>query len=184
MVERSALTLVELIVVLAIIGLLLGITLPAIQLAREASRRTVCASNLRQFHHAFRADAGRFPASHRAIDLCPSLGGEAGFFNNPFVIQPGLSKATTTTLEYFEYGGGSFSHSDFNDEHDWFLPDNVRSGRTLEHIRELIAIERHVGRTANYLFLDGHVAAVSAETIETWARDGHNFFLPGNFQSP
>jgi prepilin-type N-terminal cleavage/methylation domain-containing protein/prepilin-type processing-associated H-X9-DG protein len=45
---RRGLTLVELLVVMAILGLLVGLLLPATQAAREASRRTKCASNLRQ----------------------------------------------------------------------------------------------------------------------------------------
>lgn len=45
---RSGLTLVELLIVIAIIGLLIGLLIPAVQAAREVARRMRCSSNLRQ----------------------------------------------------------------------------------------------------------------------------------------
>ena len=68
---KRAFTLVELLVVIAVIAILASILFPVFALARNSARRTVCASNLRQTGLAFslyqQDNDGRFPTAPAEI---------------------------------------------------------------------------------------------------------------------
>ncbi len=99
---RGAFTLVELLIVLAIMGLLLALLLPAIQSARESARCTQCLSNLRQIGIALQSYHARhrsFPAGYisrvdasDADDLGPGWGWAAAILDDMELgtLKPGI----------------------------------------------------------------------------------------------
>ncbi len=88
MLRRRGFTLVELLVVIAVIGLLVALTLPAVQAARESARRAQCVNNLKQigiactsYHDTFRSLPPGYCASglyvDGAADTTPGWGWQA-----------------------------------------------------------------------------------------------------------
>jgi type II secretory pathway pseudopilin PulG len=68
--QRAGITLIETLTVIAIVGILVALLLPAVQMARESARRIRCSSNLRQMAlalHAYHEVHRRMPPAAIAI---------------------------------------------------------------------------------------------------------------------
>jgi prepilin-type N-terminal cleavage/methylation domain-containing protein/prepilin-type processing-associated H-X9-DG protein len=71
--RRGGFTLVEMLVVIAIIGILVALLLPALAAAREAARSTACKSNLRQFYVGLATFSERDPMNRLCTGAYDSL---------------------------------------------------------------------------------------------------------------
>lgn len=119
-------TLVELLVVIAIIGVLLALLLPAVQAAREASRRIACTNNLRQLGlgiHAYAsAKDGRLPPG-----ADQTSGVSWRVFILPFIEQGSL-------YEKFHFLAGSHNEGPGLDGANSGAPGKLKSGNALTKI--------------------------------------------------
>lgn len=94
-INRRGFTLIEMLVVIAIITLLLAISQPSLRSAREVSRRTICGTQARQIGIAFTAyadDNRRYPGSggggYKRLQTAPWVNCEAGHYFNGHPADP------------------------------------------------------------------------------------------------
>jgi len=104
--KRKAFTLVEMLVVIAIIGILMSILLPAISRARESARNVACKNNLRQFGVGFELFADKDPAGRLCTgafdykrDGCPDSWGWVADLVNSGAAMPGQMLCSSNPLQ-------------------------------------------------------------------------------------
>ncbi len=80
--SKAGFTLIELLVVITVIGVLIALILPAVQAAREASRRSQCTNSLRQLAmacHNYESANGTFPLGRKIQPYVDIAGHDQGF---------------------------------------------------------------------------------------------------------
>lgn len=111
--RTSGFTLVELLVVIAIIGILIALLLPAVQAAREASRRSQCTNSLKQVGVALH----NYENTHRSF---PPGRLDVNATNN------GEPARTTWGISLLPYLEQSSLQAQYNHSLDQIAPVNVK----------------------------------------------------------
>ena len=173
-VDRTAFTLVELLVVITFIVILMALLLPAVQMARGSARNVTCKNNLRQFGMAFKHAQSQnveVRSSNWTAVLKPFMENQSSMLNCPNV----------------EVGEESYG---MNNKAHFFTPDDA--GRILVMDYKTASADivgysatqrceewnanaafRHMG-TANAVYGDGHVASVRPDETSPCPPSGHS----------
>ncbi|MCA9218632.1 MAG: type II secretion system protein [Planctomycetales bacterium] len=180
--RSPGISLVEVLIVIAIIGVLIAMLLPAIAQSRAAARQSSCAHNIRQIginHGSF----DQVPVSHAKTvlySICPSdpeaelrqAESDTSYVHNRAYWRYKKGMAYSKTIIFFESGVGRRDKQ--IDTTMWFEEKSPNMWQTIE---TNIALERHQEKVANYLYADGHVVAIPSSQIREWVDNQHPFLL-------
>ncbi len=107
--QRTAFTLVELLIVIAVIGVLVALLLPALTIVKESARRSLCSSNLKQIGLA----ANAYHEARRRLPTARSTRFEDGQWVFQGIHDPDQSSAFFQLLPYIEH---DFVSKDYDPE--------------------------------------------------------------------
>ena len=109
-------------------------------------------------------------------------------FNPTGIATPGFTTKfsqlaqTHQTILLFEAGSGVDNSKDHVECPDWFDTYNIKRNATEQLVWKSVvaevAVGRHQGTSANYLYADGHVDAITSDQIAEWCNSGFNFAIP------
>lgn len=163
-------TLVELLIVIAIIAILAGMLMPALNRARESARRASCVSNLKQIGTAFKLYTGEtdwegcFPAdnSNRAnITVAGSYDilRQTGALDKPEIwICPSATDGKVKAAPKTALTANNISYS---------YARGLTESDNVDYVISADIVGNHED-TGNALFLDGHVDTLIPEGSNPW----------------
>ncbi len=129
--RAAAFTLIELLVVITIIALLIALLLPSLQTAREAAKKTICGSNLRQIAIGYNSYAvenrGWFPVSVKTDDFYSSTAYFRGFYQDEWTRQNGFGNNSPASSNYNRPGPTMIAPA-YGEPEMFFCPNNRALG--------------------------------------------------------
>ena len=109
--------------------------------------------------------------------LPPGVSPPEGMFGSLFDLP-----STHATIMMFEAGTAVETNFDHVEAPEWFSEQNLKHNaadrRVWKAVEREVAVDRHTGAVANYLYADGHVKAVAAGEIGQWCDEGFDFAKP------